>query len=142
MPTLSEVYEHPAVRELGEALGKALGDEETRDYASLIDIEFTQSPVDFADALHRFLRRFLTFAEQKRQKGEIWYCPSDQRVWELMQLVDKCAEEMHFKDQQRKVQEAIRLVRAALLGRAIPQACYLRRQQYQRQVQTSIGGES
>lgn len=139
MPTLSEVYEHPAVREFGEALGNALGDEDTQDYASLIGLEFAQDKVDFADALHRFLRRFLTFVGRKG-----WYCPSAERVEELAQLVDDCAQEMPFEDPQRKVQEAVRFVRAALLSRALTRACYLKRQQLrqQNQTKTSTGGDS
>ena len=139
MPTLTEVYEHPAVREFGKALGNALGNEDTQDYASLIELEFAQGAVDFADALHRFLRRFLTFVGKKG-----WYCPSDQRLQELTQLVDACAREMPFEDPQRKVQEAVRLVKAAVLSRALTRACYLKRQQFQQRSQTtsSTGGES
>jgi hypothetical protein len=139
MSTLSEVYKHPAVREFGEALGNALGDEDTQDYASLIDLEFAQGSVDFADALHRFLRRFLVFVGKKG-----WYCPPDQRVQELAKLVDECAQEMSFKDPRRRVQEAVRLVKAAILSRALTRACYLKRQQFQQQSRatSSTGGES
>lgn len=123
MPKLAELYDHRAVKELGEAIGKAIGEED--DYASLVDLEFAQDKVGFADALHRFLRRFLTFVKEHPD----WFCPSHERVVELMQLVDECASEMPYQDEQRKMQEAIRLVRAALLSHALAQACYLKRQE-------------
>ncbi len=123
MPKLAELYNCKSVRELGEAIGKAIGDED--DYASLVDLEFAQDKVGFADALHRFLRRFLTFVK----KYSDWFCPSQERVAELMQLVDECAAEMPYHDQRRKEQEAIRLVRAALLSHALAQACIIKRQQ-------------
>lgn len=130
MLKLKELYEHPAVKELGEAIGKAVGDEDTQDYASLVDIEFAQESQEFADALHRFLRRFLTFVGRKG-----WYCPSAERISELMQLVDSCADE--FNNNYR---EAIRIVRAALLSRALAQACYLKRQKGQ--LKSTQGGRS
>lgn len=121
MLKLRELYEHPAVKELGEAIGKAVGDEDAQDYASLVDLEFAQERHEFADALHRFLRRFLTFVGRKG-----WYCPSAERISELMQLVDRCAD--GFNNNYR---EAIRIVRAAILSHALAKACYLKRQQVQ-----------
>lgn len=132
VPKLAELYDHKAVRELGEAIGKAIGDED--DYASLIDLEFAQDKVSFADALHRFLRRLLTFVKEHPD----WFYPSQERVAELMKLVDECAAEMGFQDTRRREQEAIRLVRAALLSHALAQACVLKRQQMQKQ---KAGGE-
>jgi hypothetical protein len=120
---LSEVYQNQSVREFGEALGKAIGKEQ--DYASLTDLEFAQTKTDFADALHRFLRRFHTMASKKEN---LWYCPSDSRVEELMQLVDGVAEAVPGDDNVR-YREAIRLVRAALISRALAQATYLRVQE-------------
>jgi len=138
MPKLSELYENRAIRKLGEALGKAIGDEETRDYASLIDLEFAQDKVDFADALHRFMRRFLTFLSRKPD----WESPSENYIVEVMRLVDDCAGEMTFKDEQRKINEAIRLVRAALLSHALAHACRIKQQQQQQQQTiSSEGGE-
>lgn len=127
MLKLKELYEHPAVKELSEAIGKAVGDEDTQDYASLIDLEFAQERQEFADALHRFLRRFLTFVGHKG-----WYCPSAERISELMQLVDSCAEEFNNNYFNNNYREAIRIVRAALLSRALAQACYLKRQSQRR----------
>jgi hypothetical protein len=120
---LSEVYQNESVKEFGEALGKAIGKEQ--DYASLTDLEFAQTKTDFADALHRFLRRFHTMASKKEN---LWYCPSDFRVEELMQLVDRVAETVPGDDSVR-YREAIRLVRAALISRALAQATYLRVQE-------------
>jgi len=120
---LSEVYQNESVKEFGEALGKAIGKEQ--DYASLTDLEFAQTKTDFADALHRFLRRFHTMASKKEN---LWYCPSDSRVEELMQLVDRVAETIPGDDSVR-YREAIRLVRAALISRALAQATYLRVQE-------------
>jgi hypothetical protein len=120
---LSEVYQNESVKEFGEALGKAIGKEQ--DYASLTDLEFAQTKTDFADALHRFLRRFHTMASKREN---LWYCPSDSRVEELMQLVDRVAETVPGDDNVR-YREAIRLVRAALISRALAQATYLRVQE-------------
>jgi hypothetical protein len=120
---LSEVYQNESVKEFGEALGKAIGKEQ--DYASLTDLEFAQTKTDFADALHRFLRRFHTMASKKEN---LWYCPSDSRIEELMQLVDRVAETV-LGDCNVRYREAIRLVRAALISRALAQATYLRVQE-------------
>jgi hypothetical protein len=120
---LSEVYQNQSVKEFGEALGIALGKEQ--DYASLTDLEFAQTKTDFADALHRFLRRFHTMASKKEN---LWDCPSDSRVEELMQLLDVVAETVPGDDNVR-YREAIRLVRAALISRALAQATYLRVQE-------------
>jgi hypothetical protein len=120
---LSEVYQNESVKEFGEALGKAIGKEQ--DYASLTDLEFAQTKTDFADALHRFLRRFHTMASKREN---LWYCPSDSRVEELMQLVDRVAETVPGDDSVR-YREAVRLVRAALISRALAQATYLRVQE-------------
>jgi hypothetical protein len=120
---LSEVYQNESVKEFGEALGKAIGKEQ--DYASLTDLEFAQTRTDFADALHRFLRRFHTMASKREN---LWYCPSDSRVEELMQLVDRVAETVPGDDSVR-YREAVRLVRAALISRALAQATYLRVQE-------------
>jgi hypothetical protein len=120
---LSDIYQNQSVKEFGEALGKAIGKEQ--DYASLTDLEFAQTKTDFADALHRFLRRFHTMASKREN---LWYCPSDSRVEELMQLVDRVAETVPGDDSVR-YREAIRLVRAALISRALAQATYLRVQE-------------
>jgi len=124
---LSEVYQNQAVKEFGEALGKAIGKEQ--DYASLTDLEFAQTKTDFADALHRFLRRFHTMASKKEN---MWFCPSDSRVEELIQLVDEIAKTISGDDNVR-YREAIRLVRAALLSRALAQATYLKVQEIKQQ---------
>jgi hypothetical protein len=129
---LSEVYQNQSVKEFGEALGKAIGKEQ--DYASLTDLEFAQTKTDFADALHRFLRRFHTMASKKEN---LWYCPSDSRVEELMQLVDRVAETVPGDDNVR-YREAIRLVRAALISRALAQATYLRVQEAKQQQASDI----
>jgi len=120
---LSDIYQNPAVKDFGEALGKAIGKEQ--DYASLTDLEFAQTKIDFADALHRFLRRFHTIASKKEN---LWYCPPDSMVEELIRLVDNVANTVH-KDDNTKYREAIRLVRAALLSRALTQATYYRVQE-------------
>jgi hypothetical protein len=124
---LAEVYQNQSVKEFGKALGMALGKEQ--DYASLTDLEFAQTKTDFADALHRFLRRFHTMASKKEN---LWDCPSDSRVEELMQLLDVVAETVPGDDNVR-YREAIRLVRAALISRALAQATYLRVQEARQQ---------
>lgn len=121
---LSNVYQNQAVKEFGEALGKAIGKEQ--DYASLTDLEFAQTKTDFADALHRFLRRFHTMASKKEN---LWYCPPPSRVEELMRLVDCVALAMPHGDENARYREAIRLVRAAVLSHALTQATYYRVQE-------------
>jgi len=131
MSELARLYEHEAVRKFGEAIGKAIGEED--DYASLTELESAQNEIDFSDAIHRFMRRFLTFARSHPD----WYCPSEGDLVKLMQIVDDCASKMPFQDERRKKQEAIRLVRAALLSRALAQACYLKRKEQE----SKSGGE-
>ncbi len=120
---LHEVYKNQALKEFGEALGKAIGHE--KDYASLTDFESAQTKVDFADALHRFLRRFHTMASKREN---LWYCPSDSGVEELAALVDQVAREIPG-DMQVQEREAVRLVRAALVSRALARATYIRVEQ-------------
>lgn len=112
---LSSIYQNSAVKELGEALGNAIGKEQ--DYASLTDLEVAQTRSDFADAIHRFLRRFHTMASKKEN---LWNCPPSRTIEELMKLVDDIAD----SDDEAKYREAIRLVRAALLSYALTQATY------------------
>jgi hypothetical protein len=68
------------------------------------------------------------------KKENLWYCPSDSMVQELIALVDQVARDI-AGDDRVKEREAVRLVRAALVSRALPQATYIRIQSL-RQVQS------
>jgi hypothetical protein len=48
------VYSDSAVKDFGEALRKALRIEDIQDYASLIELENSEKPADFAEALKKF----------------------------------------------------------------------------------------
>ncbi len=130
MIRVSEVYGSRAVREFGEALGKAIGYE--KDYASLTDLAFAQNKQDFAEAVYRFLRRFHTMATRPENQ---WYCPSASVVEELMGVVDNVAEKLaRVGNVEGAVgeREAVRLVRAAVLSRALAEATYARIQMEKR----------
>lgn len=94
---LEAVFCNDAVREFGSALRRAL--RENDDYASLMDLEFTETPDAFAEALRRFLRRFEAFARRAHRRR-----PSENSLEELIRLADNYG---------------VRLVRAALISHAL-----------------------
>lgn len=55
-PDLTEIYGSPPVKSFGRALRYALWRDD--DYASLIEFENAESPVGFAAAVRKFLRRY------------------------------------------------------------------------------------
>lgn len=121
---LADIYQNQAVKEFGEALGNAIGKE--KDYASLTDLEAAQTKEDFADALRRFLRRFHVYAARPEN---FWYCPSGNRLEELMRTVDQAARAVPRGGDAVRDREAVRLIRAALLSHALTRATYLRVQE-------------
>lgn len=96
---LSSVYSDPAVKDFGSALRKALRLEDIQDYASLIELENSEKPDDFAEALKNFLRRYDTHARKKDLKR-----PDVESLEKIMQLVDRYG---------------VRIVRAALISHAL-----------------------
>lgn len=81
---LSLVYSDSAVKDFGEALRKALRIEDIQDYASLIELENSEKPADFAEALKNFLRRYETHARRKGLKR-----PKEESLERIMNLVDQ-----------------------------------------------------
>jgi hypothetical protein len=69
------------------------------DFASIMDLEFAETPEAFADALKRFLRRFETLAGRKKLRR-----PSQESLEQLAALIDTYG---------------VRLVRAALISHAL-----------------------
>lgn len=96
---LSSVYSDPAVKDFGSALRKALRLDDIQDYASLIELENSEKPDDFAEALKNFLRRYDTHARKKDLKR-----PDVESLEKIMQLVDRYG---------------VRIVRAALISHAL-----------------------
>lgn len=96
---LGLIYSDSALKDFGEALRKALRIEDIQDYASLIELENSEKPEDFAEALKNFLRRYETHARRKELKR-----PKEESLERIMNLVD---------------QHGVRLVRAALISHAL-----------------------
>jgi hypothetical protein len=97
---LESVFSNDAIREFGATLRRAL--RENNDYASLMDFEFAETPEAFAEALHRFLRRYESFARKEHRRR-----PSENSLKEITKLVD-----LH----------GVQLVRAALISHALCRA--------------------
>lgn len=94
---LQTVFSHPAVQEFGATLRRSLRMND--DFASIMDLEFAETPEAFADALKRFLRRFETLAGRKKLRR-----PSQESLEQLAALIDTYG---------------VRLVRAALISHAL-----------------------
>jgi hypothetical protein len=104
--SLSEVFTNEGVRAFGRALRFALRDEQSPDFASLVELEYVERKEDFADALKKFLRRYETQARRRERRNLPTFRPSQTHLEALMQLVD-----------QPKV--GVRPVRAALIAHAL-----------------------
>ncbi len=96
---LNLVYSDSAIKDFGDALRKALRLEDIQDYASLIELENSEKPEDFAEALKNFLRRYETHARKKELKR-----PSEESLERIMNLVGEYG---------------VRIVRAALISHAL-----------------------
>ncbi|MEM2817309.1 MAG: hypothetical protein QXN39_02365 [Archaeoglobaceae archaeon] len=88
------------------------------DYASLIDLEYAETPGDFADALHKFLRRFESLARKKQLRR-----PEEKALEELACLVDA---------------HGVRMVKAALISHAL---CRAEREEEEIIDEETSGGE-
>lgn len=97
---LQTVFSHQAVKEFGATLRRSL--RMNGDFASIMDLEFAETPEAFADALKRFLRRFEGFARRKELRR-----PSQAALEQLAALVDT---------------HGVKLVRAALISHALVRA--------------------
>ena len=94
---LADLYTNPAVREFGATLRRSLRMND--DYASILDLEFAETPEAFAEALKRFLRRFEGLARRRNLRR-----PTEESLQAVAQLVD---------------QYGVKLVRAALISHAL-----------------------
>jgi hypothetical protein len=96
---LSEIFLSEEIKDFGSALRKAIRDERSQDYASLVEFEYVETPEEFVETLKKFLRRFETYAKKYKIKR-----PEEKSLDELVKLLDKYG---------------VRLVRAALIAHAL-----------------------
>jgi len=61
---LEEVYSNAAVKNFGDALRKSLMMEEIRDYASFVELDYSETKDQFCQTLKKFLRRYDTPARR------------------------------------------------------------------------------
>jgi len=80
---LEEIYTNNAVKNFGDALRKALMMEEIRDYASFIELDYSETKEQFIQAIKKFLRRYDTPARKLHLIR-----PSEIDLEEVMKLVD------------------------------------------------------
>jgi hypothetical protein len=93
MPRLYEVFSNPAIESFGKALKYAVRKKEFRgneDYASLIELEYVETPEQFVESLKKFLRRYDAYARKYEQKyGYSRFRPSDKDLTELIRLAEE-----------------------------------------------------
>ncbi|MBC7107699.1 MAG: hypothetical protein H5T41_02750 [Methanomassiliicoccales archaeon] len=99
---LGEIFGNKAIEDFGTALRKAVRDERSQDYASLIELEYVEKPEEFAEAVKKFLRRYDSYAKKYKIIR-----PSDDSLIEMMKLVDLYG---------------VRVIRAALIAHALVKA--------------------
>ncbi|MEW6571783.1 MAG: hypothetical protein AB1390_11550 [Nitrospirota bacterium] len=116
MLKLEEIYTNPAVESFGKAFRFAIRpakeDEErlgiSADYASLIELENSETPEAFSEVIKKFLRRYESNNVKKREAaGKPVFRISENDLKGLMALVDNLGP------------NGIRLVRAALISHAL-----------------------
>ena len=83
---LATVYDNPAVQAFGKALHLNLRAD--KDYASLADLEFAETPEQFGEVLKRFLRRYEVPAAKRERENKSVFRPSDAHLRELAELAD------------------------------------------------------
>lgn len=96
---LSEIFMNSAIKDFGSALRKAVRDKRNQDYASLVELEYVETPDEFVEVIKKFLRRFDSYARRYNIKR-----PEEKSLEGLMDLVDKYG---------------VRVVRAALIAHAL-----------------------
>ena len=87
--SLSEVYTNEGVRAFGQALRFALRDEQSPDFASLVELEYVEHKADFAEVIKKFLRRYETHARRREQRQQTAFRPNQAQLEALMALIDK-----------------------------------------------------
>jgi hypothetical protein len=102
---LSEVFTNEGVRAFGQALRFALRDEnQSPDYASLVELEYVETKEDFVEVLKKFLRRYKSQTNRRERQGQKSFVPNQTHLETLVKEVDKVG---------------VRLVRAALIAHAL-----------------------
>lgn len=90
---LYELYTNEAVRDFGDCLRNAIFNEQIRDFASLIELDYAETKEAFAEAIKKLLRR--NYKEWRPQKVSLE---------EAMKLVDNYG---------------VQLVKAAIISHAL-----------------------
>lgn len=116
MLRLEEIYANAAVESFGKALRFAIRptkEDEDRlgisaDYASLIELENSETPETFSEVIKKFLRRYESNNVKKRESaGKPVFRVSENDLKGLMALVDNLGP------------NGVRLVRSALISHAL-----------------------
>jgi len=93
MSKLYDLFSNPAVESFGRALRYAIWKREYgggEDYASLIELEYVETPKQFVESLKKFLRRYDAYARRyEREKGSPRFRPDDKELDELIRLAEE-----------------------------------------------------
>ncbi len=84
---LSAVYDDESVQAFGRALNLNLRTD--KDYASLADLEYAETPEQFGEVLKRFLRRYEVPAAKREREAKSVFRPSDEHLRHIAALVDQ-----------------------------------------------------
>jgi len=88
MLSMAELFKDPAIENFGEALRTSI--KEYRDYASLVELKYTEKEIQFVESITNFLRRYDAHARRyERETGETAFRPSKDDLDRLMELVEK-----------------------------------------------------
>jgi hypothetical protein len=99
---LSEIFLNPAVKELGSIFRNAIrppNDTWASDFASLVELEYVETPEQFKEIIWKFLRRYEVIARKHGLRRL-----SENSLDEIIKLVDKYG---------------VKQVRAALIAHAL-----------------------
>lgn len=99
---IADMFLNPAIKELGRMFRNAIrppGDQWSPDFASLVELEYVETPEQFKEIIWKFLRRYEVIARKYNLKRL-----SENSLDEIMRLVDKYG---------------VKEVRAALLAYAL-----------------------
>jgi len=103
---LSAVFTNPGVRAFGQALRYALrDDDQSPDYASLVELEYVETKQGFAEVIKKFLRRYKSQVNRRDKDKKVSFVPNQTDLEALMQLADELGD--------------IRPIRAALIAHAL-----------------------
>lgn len=103
---LSQVFTNDGVRAFGQALRFALReDDQSPDYASLVELEYVETKEDFAEVIKKFLRRYKSQTNRREKQNKFSFVPKQTDLEALMQLVDDIGD--------------VRPIRAALIAHAL-----------------------